>query len=150
MTDALERFFNWQTDADWWWGPLVFLRPPRNVRLTVMLWLKMIGFALLFAAPIEAMVAAIWIYYDYTAAQHHEKRIVPIVATENWAKQTTPEVILLSCTSLTVFGILATFSAHWAWNRRADRLNREPAVPQPVFVNAPGVWPPPPNTKTMQ
>ena len=32
----------------------------------------------------------------------------------------------------------------WAWNRRADRLNREASVPLAVPAALPGVWPPPP------
>jgi len=31
-----------------------------------------------------------------------------------------------------------------AWNRRADRLNREPSLPLPAVADVPGVWPPPP------
>ena len=31
-----------------------------------------------------------------------------------------------------------------AWNRRADRLNRETALPPVVAAAVPGVWPPPP------
>ena len=32
----------------------------------------------------------------------------------------------------------------YAWNRRADRLNREGLVPLPIPAEMPGVWPPPP------
>ena len=32
----------------------------------------------------------------------------------------------------------------WAWNRRADRLNREPAAPQALPAIDTSVWPPPP------
>ncbi len=34
--------------------------------------------------------------------------------------------------------------AVWAWNRRADRLNRAATAPQELPANDTGVWPPPP------
>ena len=43
---------------------------------------------------------------------------------------------------------LATFTiwfpTRWAWNRRADRLNREASLPQPALATDTSVWPPPP------
>ena len=43
---------------------------------------------------------------------------------------------------------LFSFPQFWAWNRRADRLNREAKglMPADVSDEMPGVWPPPPRT----
>ena len=144
MVDALERFFNWQTDMDWSWGPLLPLRPPRNVRLTLLFWLKLFGIIILFAAPIGAALVALLVYYDYTTAQHHEVKAAPVVATEAWMNGTPPGAALFYCSLAMAFVSLGCFPIHWAWNRRADRLNREVNLPQSVVSVAPGVWPPPP------
>ncbi len=50
--------------------------------------------------------------------------------------------------AILVFGVLGLvwlILLRWAWNRRADRLNREgvPSEAAPLVVS--GVWPPPPN-----
>ncbi len=45
---------------------------------------------------------------------------------------------------LFVFSLLLSLAHRWAWNRRADRLNREAAAPQAVPAILPGAWPPPP------
>jgi len=50
--------------------------------------------------------------------------------------------------TILVFGALGfvwLLLLQWAWNRRADRLNREASSPQPALAATPGVWPPPPN-----
>ncbi len=44
-----------------------------------------------------------------------------------------------------IAGFLLSMPQIWAWNRRADRLNREASLPQPDLAAAPGVWPPPPD-----
>ncbi len=145
MADALERFFNWQTDSDWWWGPFVFLRPPQNVRVTVRLWLKMFGLTLLFTVPVGAALGILLVYYDYTTAQHHEAKIPPVAATETWINTIPPVTVLTFCFSLLAAVLLSLFPTQWAWNRRADRLNREASHPQQLIaVEVQGVWPPPP------
>ena len=45
---------------------------------------------------------------------------------------------------LAVAIVAHVFASRWAWNRRADRLNREAALPLPAPVAVPGSWPPPP------
>jgi len=42
-------------------------------------------------------------------------------------------------------GFLFSIPQIWAWNRRADRLNREASLPPPTLAAVPGVWPPPPS-----
>jgi len=144
MVDALERFFNWQMDMDWSWGPLLTLRPPRNVRMTLLLWLKLLGVCILFAAPLGAALSALQLYYDHTTTQHYETRIAPVVATETWLNKTPPGTVEFYGFLAVVFVFLYCFPTHWAWNRRADRLNREASLPQPALAIDAGVWPPPP------
>ena len=146
MLDAFERFFNWQSDGDWFWGPLLHLRPPRNVRMTRRFWLKMIGIVAFYAVPGEAVLVSLLAYYDYATAQHHDTKIPPVAVAENWITTASPQAVLSSSALLIAFCILWCVCQHWAWNRRADRLNREPILLEPVVTNSPGVWPPPPRT----
>ncbi len=144
MADALERFFNQQNDMDWWWGPLLYLRPPKNVRMTLRLWLKLFGISILFIAPASAALGVLLVYYDYAAAKHHDTKIPPVVVTENWVNSTSPATVLFYGALAIAISVVGCFCQHWAWNRRADRLNREPSLPQPIAAAVPGVWPPPP------
>ena len=45
---------------------------------------------------------------------------------------------------LGVLGFVWLLLLRWAWNRRADRLNREASLPQPELAVDTGIWPPPP------
>ena len=146
MTNVLENFFNWQSDQDWFWGPLLFLRPPKNVRMTLLFWLKMIGVVALFTVPIEAILGSLLAYYDYAAAKHHDPKIPPVIATESWINRSSPAAVLPVCALLLIFCVAYCVCQHWAWNRRANRLKCEPVLPNPVSVEMPGVWPPPPRT----
>ncbi len=143
MADALEHFFNWQSDMDWAWGPLLYLRPPRNVRMTLRFWLTLFGLTIVFTAPIGAIFGALLVYYDYTTTQRHEKKIQPVVVTENWLNSTLPKAALFVCGIILAAALMMLFLTHWAWNRRADRLNRETPLPL-AAAETPGVWPPPP------
>ena len=146
MANALENFFNWQSDQDWWWGPLLYLRPPKNVRMTLRFWLRMIGIGLLVTVPAGAIIGSLLVYYDYTTAKHHETKIPPVIVTENWVIGSSPQAVLSSCALLIAIGILGCICQHWAWNRRADRLSREPIMLQTAAADMSGVWPPPPRT----
>lgn len=144
MADSLERFFNWQSDMDWAWGPFLPLRPPRNVRLTLMFWLKLFGIISLFIVPLAEVLGTILAYYNYTSAQRHEVRITPVVVTEHWVNSTAPGILLFPCFWIMLFSFLSLFASHWAWNRRADRLNRELSPMLAAISIVSGVWPPPP------
>jgi len=142
MIDAFERFLNWLSDSDWWWGPLLYLRPPQNVRMTLRFWLKMIGVTLLVTVPVAGILGSLLAYYDYTATLHHDTKIPPVAAAERWMTHSSAQTgltYLLVCAYLVAACVLSCFAQHWAWNRRADRLSREPAASLPTSVNAPGV-----------
>ena len=75
--------------------------------------------------------------------QHHYRAMLHIAFTA-----VKPEILALC---ILPFGAAFLFAADlapsvWAWNRRADRLKREPVLPEPVSAEMPGVWPPPPRT----
>ena len=74
----------------------------------------------------------------------------PVVSTETWMNRTPPGTFLFYCSLAMAFVFLACFPFHWAWNRRADRLNLEASLPQPALAAASGVWPPPPNVPEQQ
>lgn len=143
MISALETFFNWQTDMDWSWGPLLFLRPPRTVRMTFAFWLKLFGMTVVVAAPFSVALAFWLLWYDYDTARHHTQKAAPIAVTEGWMNATAPTTVLCYVIGAIAFVILWCVPTQWAWNRRADRLNREAILPL-VSAAIPGVWPPPP------
>jgi len=144
MLNAIENFFNWQSDMDWAWGPLLFLRPPRTMRMTLAFWLKLFGLTVVVSAPFSVALGFWLIWYDYNTARHHTPKAAPVAATEAWAIATTPTTMLCYVLGWVAFVILWCLPTHWAWNRRADRLNREAGLPQALLVALPGVWPPPP------
>ena len=146
MAYALERFFNWQMDMDWSWGPLLPLRPARNVRMTSLFWAKLFSVCILLSVLVGAPLGVLLGYYDYTSAQHHAKKIAPVVAAETWAGGIPPGTVLFCCSAAIAFAFLYCFPTHWAWNRRTDRLNREASLLQPQLFSVidASVWPPPP------
>ncbi|MBV9850715.1 MAG: hypothetical protein JO250_13665 [Armatimonadetes bacterium] len=54
------------------------------------------------------------------------------------------EHLLVFCV-LAAFTFLLCLGRFRAWNRRAERLRREPQPPPTAPVASPEVWPPPPN-----
>ncbi len=144
MLNALENFFNWQSDMDWAWGPLLFLRPPRTMRMTRAFWLKLFGLTVVFSAPFSVALAFWMLWYDYDTARHHAPKAAPVAATEAWVIATSPTIMLCYMLGWIAYVTVLCALLHWAWNRRADRLNHEATLPKAAPVALPGVWPPPP------
>ena len=144
MADALERFFNQQSDKDDSWGPFLYLRPPKTQRMTLRLWAALFGFIFLFTVPLGAVLGFCLTYYDYATVQHHDTKIPPVVVTERWINHTSPATVLFYSALAIATALSGCVGQHWAWNRRADRLNREAILPLPVAAAVPGAWPPPP------
>ncbi len=144
MVNALENFFNWQMDMDWAWGPLLYLRPPRTVRMTLTFWLKLFGMTVVLTAPFSVALAFWLLWYDYDTAKHHTAKAAPVAATEAWMNAAAPATVLYYALGAAALIILLCILTQWAWNRRVDRLNREASVPLAVPAALPGVWPPPP------
>ncbi len=59
--------------------------------------------------------------------------------------QSTPLENALMISGFVGINLIFLFMQRWAWNRRAERLSREPISPDSNSTAAPGVWPPPPN-----
>lgn len=138
MKDAFERFFNWQSDADWTWGPLLSWRPAPSVRLDKRFCWKVLGFTAL-AVPILLFLlrTAPALPGLLAGTFHLSWAAVFAVIRDN--------VFLLF---LPVMGLMILMSVPylWAWNRRADRLSQLPPEQpdaSPADANE-GVWPPPP------
>jgi len=141
-----ERFFNWQSDMDWAWGPCLSLRPLRNQPIQPWVWtrlflvfslsgLLLLGLATLLCALLPKMAAA----------QHQP--LPPLVSETISALRS-----MLSDPATAMFLIGMLFSLpilffgfclpyHWAWNQRAARLHREMPTVESI---EPGVWPPAP------
>ena len=115
--------------------------------MTFGFWLKMLkvlGFVLLVTAPVGGILGGLLAYYDFAAQKHHDAKIPPVTVTENWINKSSPQAVLSDCALIIVICIFLCVCQHWAWNRRADRLNREAALTPPVTAVLIGVWPPPP------
>ena len=95
-------------------------------------------------APFSVALAFWLLWYDYDTAKHHTAKAAPVAATEAWMNATTPSTALCYLLGGMAFVVLLCIVTQWAWNRRADRLNRIAALPQSVPFDLPGVWPPPP------
>ena len=53
--------------------------------------------------------------------------------------------LLIALPLLLIFNAAIYFSIRWAWNRRAERLNRKGMPPPSAPACDPVVWPPPPS-----
>jgi len=109
-------------------------------------------FVAFFALTSVIVVVAIAIYYRHHI-HHLNWRLLKLLCSIAYRIQL--KVIYKNGDSpmdyvfiILIFGVLGfvwLLLLRWAWNRRAERLNREPSLPQSALAVAPGVWPPPPN-----
>lgn len=96
--------------------------------------------------PLIATVVAL-IYYNKHHVHHapwHLFALLYSVGLKHLLSQGTPVeyAFILSGGAVTILVFL--FALRWAWNRRADRLNREAILPHLALTTDRGVWPPPP------
>ena len=142
-----ERFFNWQSDQDWTWGPFVSLRPSRNVALRPWVWVRLfliftlIGIATLgaigllclaipFIATVERRRSPTWFTGSST--------IIVGILSDHGAQNAL--IGLFFSPPLLFFAFCLPY--HWAWNRRAERLSQADDASQ--VSSDINVWPPPP------
>lgn len=155
MIDALERWLTKSFEKELSRRhnkPLQFLRllpEPSlpSVNLSISLYLR--NTFVFFVALVLLGFFVLAVYFVYLVLnmftlhqiqQHHQAMLhIAIVAvkSEVFALCFAP----LGGAFLTAAGLAPSF---WAWNRRADRLNREGITP-PAAAEVTGVWPPPPN-----
>ena len=140
-----ERFFNWQSDQDWTWGPFVSLRPVQSEPIRPWVWLRLfliftgLGMTLLGTLAIAGFILT-------KAISKKQLAFSPFVSDT----LATVQGMLVDTTAQTVIAVLflslpLLFAAfclpyHWAWNRRASRLAEEKLT----TPNALPVWPPAP------
>ena len=144
-----ERFFNWQSDQDWTWGPFVSLRPVQSEPLRPWVWLRLF---LIFTGLGMTLVGtlAIGFFFLSKAIAKQQPPVSPFVSDT----LATVQGMLLDPTTQTVFASLflslpllfALFCLpyHWAWNRRASRV----AGQIPPQIHAQSVWPPAPTNNS--
>lgn len=143
-----ERFFNWQSDLDWTWGPLLPLRPPSNRLIQPWVWVRLFlvftGLGLLLLALCVLLSVLL---PRFASLQHWS---LPLSVTETLA--TLRAMITDPGTRLLLIGIALSLPPlffafclpyHWAWNQRAARLQNEDVL-RKVSAQV-GVWPPAPS-----
>ena len=144
-----ERFFNWQSDMDWAWGPLLPLRPPRAALMRPWVWARLfLAFTALGLLGL-GLVILLCVLLPRIAAANHSA--LPPVASETLSTLQSMVAdpgtrVLLAGLALSLPLLFFTFCLpyHWAWNRRAARL-REQGEMEPAGDEAAaraGVWPP--------
>lgn len=148
MWDVMwERFFNWQSDMDWAWGPLLPLRPPRETTLRPWVWVRLfLAFTVLGLLLVALVVFLCALLTRLAAAEH---RSLPPLVSETLstlqamgADPGTRVLLLGLALSLPLLFFTFCLPYHWAWNRRAARLREQKArEPEPAEARA-DVWPP--------
>jgi len=148
-----ERFFNWQSDMDWTWGPFLALRPARDVPMRPWVWVRLFAALSLAGALLIVLVGVVCVLGPKVAAW--QRWVVPAGAAETLATlsaMTSDTGFRLAAAGIVLslpllfFGFSLPF--HLAWNRRALRLAQgsHPAAQESVTEETPPeIWPPAPN-----
>ena len=144
-----ERFFNWQSDQDWSWGPFVSLRPVQNEPLRPWLWLRLF---LIFTGLGLTLTGTLAIVYFILSKANAKQQppVWPFVSDTLATVQgmlldpTTQTVFVGLFLSLPLLFALFCLPYHWAWNQRANRL----AEQKPPGIHAHSVWPPAPKNNS--
>ena len=149
MPITAERFFNWQSDMDWAWGPLLPLRPPRDTAMRPWVWVRLFLAFTALGLLLLALVVSLCVLLPRFAASEHRTLPPPVSETLSTLQAMVADpgtrVLLLGLAlSLPVLFFTFCLPYHWAWNRRAARL-RERVGPEKERTEAEtpaGVWPP--------
>ena len=145
-----ERFFNWQSDMDWAWGPLLPLRPPRAMAMRPWVWARLFLVFTTLGLLGLGLVVLLCALLPRLAAANHSALPPSVFETLSTlqAMVADPGTRLLLAglgLSLPLLFFTCCLPYHWAWNRRAARL-REQSEAEPAGHEAPparaGVWPP--------
>ena len=142
-----ERFFNWQSDMDWAWGPLLPLRPPRAAAMRPWVWVRLFLVFTALGLLLLALIVALCVLLPRLAAADHHA--LPPAASETLstmqamgADPGTRALLLGLALSLPPLFFTFCLPYHWAWNRRAARLGEAEQVLQEAAEAEAGVWPP--------
>lgn len=140
-----ERFFNWQSDMDWTWGPFLSLRPPRNQAIRPWVWVQLFFILSVFGAVFVGLFALLIWQLPIIAATGHRplpQSILETVSTLRgmYGDPGTEAVLIGLIFILPPLFFLFCLPYHKAWNRRSARLEKS----EMPAGTAPGVWPPAP------
>ena len=98
-----ERFFNWQSDMDWAWGPLLRLRPARSEPIRPWLWVRLfVAMTLLGVLLLGLSVAA-----DVFGMRWASSRHVPLPPAVAEAQATLAAMVSDRDTEALLLGLLA-------------------------------------------
>ncbi len=144
-----ERFFNWQSDMDWAWGPLLPLRPPRDTLMRPWVWVRLfLAFTALGLLLLALLTFLCVMLPRFASARRYP---LPPFVSETLstlqamaADPATRLLLLCLLLSLPLLFFIFCLPYHWAWNRRAGRLREQgDEVPEEGQARE-GVWPPAP------
>lgn len=140
-----ERFFNWQSDQDWTWGPFISLRPTPDKPIRPWVWVRLFWiFTGLGMITLGASAAACSLLPMLLAARHW--RLAPAVLEDfalvsaMLADPLTRAILVGLLFSLPPLFFLFCWPYHWAWNRRAVRQISNKSADDTDHI----VWPPAP------
>lgn len=123
-----ERFFNWQSDMDWTWGPFLPLRPARTKAIPPWVWVRLFLVLSGAGALLVIVTGVVCIWGPKLAARQHWR--LPPGVTETLgtlaAMDSDPSLLglligIALCLPPLFFGFCLPF--HLAWNTRAARLS---------------------------
>ncbi len=142
-----ERFLNWQSDSDWTWGPLVFLRPPQDQPIRPWVWVRLFVIFTTLGLLLVSLLIFVCAMLPKLAASEHWPLPAPvadILATLRAMGNDPQARTLFFGLPFALPFLFFTFCLpyHWAWNRRASRLQKTLVS---TAADAEGVWPPAPN-----
>lgn len=146
MGDMWERFFNWQSDMDWTWGPFLRLRPTRTQVIQPWVWVRLFIALSGMGALLVMVFIGVCVGGPKMAARQHWR--LPLGVTETLgtlaAMGSDPSLLglligIALCLPLLFFAFCLPF--HLAWNRRAVRLSAAGAAQEEA---ASDTWPPAP------
>jgi hypothetical protein len=105
------------------------------------------SFGVFIALFLTALVVTILVLYRHRIHHIHWRllKLLYKLALDIFFGRDPPMEYVVTILVFGVLGFIWLLLLRWAWNRRADRLNREASLPKPAVDVAPGVWPPPPN-----
>ena len=140
-----EQFFNWQSDLDWAWGPLLPLRPPPDTAIRPWVWVRLFLLCTVLGVLLLALGVLVCVLLPRFAYLQHWSLPPPVTETLATLRvmATHPGTrLLLIGLGLSLPPLFFAFCLpyHWAWNRRAARLQNE-SVPEMISAQA-HVWPP--------
>ena len=149
MPVMAEHFFNWQSDMDWAWGPLLPLRPARDTAMRPWVWVRLFLAFTALGLSLLALVVFLCVMLPRFAASEHRSLPPPVSETLSTlqamgADPGTRVLLLGLALSLPLLFFTFCLPYHWAWNRRAGRLGEADEHAPEAAEAAVGVWPPPP------